>query len=247
MADYNTIRRPATTASRAAVYDEGLRAYMNKVYSLMTAGMAVSAAVAWGFAEMAGGPGAWTEFGRVIYQSPVRWVIMFLPLLMVFAFGAALNRLSTQGATLMFYAFAAAMGASLSSIFLRYTDASIVTTFLATAGGFAALSLYGYTTKRDLTAMGRFLIIGLVGLIIAMIVNIFVGSGAVAFAISTIGVLIFAGLTAYDTQRIKNTYLELAASNSDFIGKSAIMGALTLYLDFLNLFTFLLSFMGQQE
>lgn len=247
MADYNTIRRPATTAPRAAVYDEGLRAYMNKVYSLMTAGMAVSAAVAWGFAEMAGGPGAWTEFGRVIYQSPVRWVIMLLPLLMVFAFGAALNRLSTQGATLMFYAFAAAMGASLSSIFLRYTDASIVTTFLATAGGFAALSLYGYTTKRDLTAMGRFLIIGLVGLIIAMIVNMFVGSGAVAFAISTIGVLIFAGLTAYDTQRIKNTYLELAASNSDFIGKSAIMGALTLYLDFLNLFTFLLSFMGQQE
>ena len=231
MADYNTIRRPATTAPRAAVYDEGLRAYMNKVYSLMTAGMAVSAAVAWGFAEMAGGPGAWTEFGRVIYQSPVRWVIMFLPLLMVFAFGAALNRLSTQGATLMFYAFAAAMGASLSSIFLRYTDASIVTTFLATAGGFAALSLYGYTTKRDLTAMGRFLIIGLVGLLIAMIVNMFVGSGAVAFAISTIGVLIFAGLTAYDTQRIKNTYLELAASNSDFIGKSAIMGALTLYLD----------------
>ena len=247
MADYNTIRRPATTATRAAVYDEGLRAYMNRVYGLMTAGMAVSAAVAWGFAEMAGGPGAWTEFGRVIYQSPVRWVIMFLPLLMVFAFGAALNRLSTQGATLMFYAFAAAMGASLSSIFLRYTDASIVTTFLATAGGFAALSLYGYTTKRDLTAMGRFLIIGLVGLIIAMIVNMFVGSGAVAFAISTIGVLIFAGLTAYDTQRIKNTYLELAASNSDFIGKSAIMGALTLYLDFLNLFTFLLSFMGQQE
>ena len=247
MADYNTIRRPATTATRAAVYDEGLRAYMNRVYGLMTAGMAVSAAVAWGFAEMAGGPGAWTEFGRVIYQSPVRWVIMFLPLLMVFAFGAALNRLSTQGATLMFYAFAAAMGASLSSIFLRYTDASIVTTFLATAGGFAALSLYGYTTKRDLSAMGRFLMIGLVGLIIAMLVNMFVGSGAVAFAISTVGVLIFAGLTAYDTQNIKNTYLELANSGSDFLGKSAIMGALTLYLDFLNLFTFLLSFTGQQE
>lgn len=247
MADYNTIRRPATTATRAAVYDEGLRAYMNRVYGLMTAGMVVSAAVAWGFAEMAGGPGAWTEFGRVIYQSPVRWVIMFLPLIMVFAFGAALNRLSTQGATLMFYAFAAAMGASLSSIFLRYTDASIVTTFLATAGGFAALSLYGYTTKRDLSAMGRFLMIGLVGLIIAMLVNMFVGSGAVAFAISTVGVLIFAGLTAYDTQNIKNTYLELANSGSDFLGKSAIMGALTLYLDFLNLFTFLLNFTGQQE
>ena len=190
---------------------------------------------------------AWTEFGRVVYTTPLRWVIMFLPLIMVFAFGAALNRLSTQGATLMFYAFAAAMGASLSSIFLRYTDASIVTTFLATAGGFAALSLYGYTTKRDLSAMGRFLMIGLVGLIIAMLVNMFVGSGAVAFAISTVGVLIFAGLTAYDTQNIKNTYLELANSGSDFLGKSAIMGALTLYLDFLNLFTFLLNFTGQQE
>lgn len=247
MADYNTIRRPAETAQRAAVYDEGLRAYMNRVYGLMTAGMAVSAAVAYGFAELAGGPGAWTEFGRIIYTTPVRWVLMLLPLIMVFAFGAAVNRLSTQGVTTMFYAFAAAMGASLSTIFLRYTDASIVTTFLATAGGFAALSLYGYTTKRDLSAMGRFLMIGLVGLIIAMIVNIFVGSGAVAFAISVIGVLIFAGLTAYDTQNIKNTYLALAESDSDFLGKVAIMGALTLYLDFLNLFTFLLSFMGQQE
>ena len=247
MADYNTIRRPATTATRAAVYDEGLRAYMNKVYGLMTVGMGVSAAVAWGFAEMAGGPGAWTEFGRTIYQTPVRWVIMFLPLIMVFAFGAALRRLSVQGATLMFYAFAAAMGASLSSIFLRYTDTSIVTTFLATAGGFAALSLYGYTTKRDLSGMGRFLMIGLVGIIIAMLVNMFVGSSAVAFAISVIGVLLFAGLTVYDTQNIKNTYLELASSGDEFLGKAAIMGALTLYLDFLNLFTFLLNFTGQQE
>lgn len=247
MADYNTIRRPAETAQRAAVYDEGLRAYMNRVYGLMTAGMAVSAFVAYTFAAMAGEPGAWTDFGRMVYTTPVRWVLMLLPLGLVFAFGAAINRLSTQGATLMFYGFAAAMGASLSTIFLRYTDASIVTTFLATAGGFAALSLYGYTTKRDLSAMGRFLMIGLVGLIIAMIVNIFVGSGAVAFAISVLGILIFAGLTAYDTQNIKNTYLELAGSDSEFLGKTAIMGALTLYLDFLNMFQFLLSFMGQQE
>ena len=156
MADYNTIRRPATTANRAAVYDEGLRAYMNKVYGLMTVGMLVTAVVAWGFAQMAGGPGAWTEFGRVIYTTPVRWVIMLLPLVMVFAFGAAISRLSTQGATLLFYAFAAAMGASLSSIFLRYTGSSIALTFVATAAGFAGLSLYGYTTKRDLTGMGNF-------------------------------------------------------------------------------------------
>ena len=247
MVDYNTIRRPATTANRAAVYDEGLRAYMNKVYGLMTVGMLVTAVVAWSFAQMAGGPGAWTEFGRVIYTTPVRWVVMLLPLVMVFAFGAALNRLSTQAATLLFYAFAAAMGASVSSIFLRYTGSSIALTFVATAAGFAGLSLYGYTTKRDLTAMGRFLMIGLIGLIVAMLVNLFVGSSAVNFAISVIGVLIFAGLTAYDTQNIKNTYLQMQGSGADFLGKSAIMGALKLYLDFLNLFMFLLSFMGNRE
>ena len=247
MTDFNTIRRPATTAQRAAVYDEGLRAYMNKVYGLMTAGMLVTAVVAWSFAQMAGGPGEWTEFGRVVYTTPLRWVILFLPLVMVFAFGAALQRLSTQAATMLFYAFSAVMGASISSIFLRYTGSSIAMTFVATAAGFAALSLYGYTTGRDLSAMGRFMMIGLVGLIVAMIINIFVGSGLVQLAISAIGVLIFAGLTAYDTQNIKNTYIELANSDPDFLGKSAIMGALTLYLDFLNLFQFLLSFMGQQE
>ena len=137
MADYNTIRRPATTAQGAAVYDEGLMAYMNRVYGIMTVGMLVTAVVAWGFAQMAGGPGAWTEFGRVIYTTPVRWVIMLLPLVMVFAFGAAMRRLSVQGATLLFYAFAAAMGASISSIFLRYTGSSIALTFVATAAGFA--------------------------------------------------------------------------------------------------------------
>lgn len=247
MADYNTIRRPATTAHGAAVFDEGLMAYMNRVYGIMTVGMLVTAVVAWGFAQLAGGPGAWTEFGRVVYTSPLRWVLMFLPLVMIFAFGPAMRRLSVQGATVMFYVFAAAMGASISSIFLRYTGSSIALTFVATAAGFAALSLYGYTTKRDLSAMGRFLMIGLVGLIIAMIVNLFLGSGAVQFAISTIGVLIFAGLTAWDTQNIKNTYLELANSDADFLGKSAIMGALTLYLDFLNLFLFLLNFMGQSN
>ena len=173
---------------------------------------------------------------------------VLMGLLMVFAFGAALNRLSTQGATLMFYAFAAAMGASLSSIFLRYTGSSIALTFVATAAGFAGLSLYGYTTKRDLTAMGRFLMIGLIGLIVAMLVNLFVGSSAVNFAISVIGVLIFAGLTAYDTQNIKNTYLQLrAAEGQEFVGKAAILGALSLYLNFINMFMMLLQLFGQRN
>ncbi|MBV0893018.1 Bax inhibitor-1/YccA family protein [Paracoccus sp. Z118] len=248
MADYNAFPRSGTAAARSAAIDEGLRSYMNKVYSLMSIGMLVTAVTAFGLNQLAiGADGTATELGRAIYFSPLKWVLMFLPLVMVFAFGAALNRLSTSGATLLFYAFSAAMGASLSWIFIAYTNMSIVQTFVATAAGFAGLSIYGYTTKRDLTAMGRFLMMGLIGLIIASIINIFMGSGAMQFAISTLGVLIFAGLTAYDTQRIKNTYLELAGSDSEFLGKTAIMGALTLYLDFLNLFLFLLSFMGQRE
>ncbi|WP_136650489.1 Bax inhibitor-1/YccA family protein [Paracoccus aeridis] len=247
MAEYNAIPR-AGTAPRSAAFDEGLRTYMNKVYSLMGIGMLVTAGTAWGLSTLAIGPdGTATALGQAIYYSPLKWVIMFLPLVMVFAFGAAINRLSTAGATLLFYAFAAAMGASLSWIFLAYTGISIVQTFVATAAGFAGLSIYGYTTKRDLSGMGRFLMMGLIGLIVASIINIFLRSGGVQFAISTLGVLIFAGLTAYDTQRIKNTYLELANSDRDFLGKSAIMGALTLYLDFLNLFLFLLQFMGNRE
>ncbi|WP_112874492.1 Bax inhibitor-1/YccA family protein [Paracoccus endophyticus] len=248
MADFNTMRRTATAAGQGAVYDEGLRAYMNKVYGLMTTGMLVTGATAWGLGQAMVGPGnQLTAFGQTMLQTPLKWVIMFLPLVMVFAFGAALRRLSVQGATTLFYAFAMAMGASLSWIFLRYTGVSIATTFVATAAGFAALSLFGYTTTRDLSAMGRFLMMGLIGLLVLMIVNIFVQSPGVQFAISAAGVLIFSGLTAYDTQNIKNTYLELANSDSDFLGKSAIMGALTLYLDFLNLFMFLLNFMGQRE
>lgn len=247
MADFNAFPRTAT-AARGAVYDEGLRSYMNKVYSLMGIGMLVTAATAFGLSELAiGADGNATQIGQAIYYSPLKWVLMFLPLIMVFGFGAAINRMSTQTATLVFYAFSAAMGASLSWIFLAYTNISIVQTFVATAAGFAGLSLYGYTTKRDLTGMGRFLMMGVIGLIVAMILNIFLKSSGVQFAISTLGVLIFAGLTAYDTQKIKNTYLELAGSNSDFLGKSAIMGALTLYLDFLNMFMFLLQFMGNRN
>ena len=248
MADYNTYRTAQSVGARTAAIDEGLRAYMNKVYGLMAVGMGVTAVAAYGVSTAAvDASGQLTQLGYAIYASPLKWVIMFAPLLMVFAFGAALNRLSTQAATIMFYAFAALMGLSISSIFLVYTDMSIVQTFVVTAVAFAGLSLWGYTTKKNLSGWGTFLIMGVIGLIVASIVNIFLQSSAMQFAISVLGVLIFAGLTAYDTQRIKNTYLELAGSDRDFIGKTAIMGALSLYLNFLNLFMFLLSFMGNRE
>lgn len=248
MADYNTYRTAQGVGTRRAVVDEGLRAYMNKVYGLMAVGMGVTAVAAYGISAAAVTPdGQLTGLGAAIYTSPLRWVIMFAPLLMVFAFGAAINRLSVSAATGIFYAFAALMGLSISSIFLVYTGVSIVQTFLVTAIAFAGLSLWGYTTKKDISGWGSFLIMGLIGLIVASIVNIFMQSPAMQFAISVIGVLIFAGLTAYDTQNIKNTYLQMAGSDSDFIGKSAIMGALRLYLDFLNLFMFLLQFMGNRE
>ncbi|MFN3277299.1 MAG: Bax inhibitor-1/YccA family protein [Paracoccus hibiscisoli] len=252
MADYNTYRTAQGVGTRQAVIDEGLRAYMNKVYGLMAVGMGVTAVAAYGISTAAvtvaaDGSRALTPLGSAIYDSPLKWVIMFAPLLMVFAFGAAINRLSVSAATGVFYAFAALMGLSISSIFLVYTGVSIVQTFLVTAIAFASLSLWGYTTKKDLSGWGTFLLMGLIGLIVASIVNIFIASSAMQFAISVIGVLIFAGLTAYDTQNIKNTYLQMSGSDADFIGKSAIMGALRLYLDFLNLFMFLLQFMGNRE
>jgi hypothetical protein len=173
---------------------------------------------------------------------------MFAPLVMVFAFSAMINRLSQSAAQLFFYAYAALMGVSLSSIFLIYTGTSIAQTFVITAIAFAGLSLYGYTTKRDLSGMGTFLMMGLIGLLVAMVVNIFLASSALAFAISAIGVLIFAGLTAYDTQSIKTEYIAHAQhGDQEWLGKAAIMGALRLYLDFINMFLFLLSFLGNRE
>jgi uncharacterized protein len=175
-------------------------------------------------------------------------VVMFAPLIMVFVFGAMINRLSVAAAQLFFYAFAAAMGLSISFIFVVYSGISITQTFLVTAAAFAGLSLYGYTTKRDLSAMGSFLVMGLIGLIIASIVNIFLASSALQFAISAIGVLIFAGLTAWDTQKIKTEYIAHAQhGDQEWLGKAAIMGALNLYMDFINLFMFMLRFMGNRE
>ena len=247
MADYQTIRAGAGT--RTAQVDEGLKAHMNKVYGTMSVGMIITAFAGWAISGLAvNDAGQLTQLGTALYASPLKWLIMFAPLIMVFAFGAAINRISAAGAQLFFYTFATLMGLSLSSIFLVYTGVSIAHTFLVTAVAFAGLSLWGYTTKRDISGWGSFLIMGVIGLIVASIVNIFLGSPAIAFAVSALGVLIFAGLTAYDTQKIKTDYIQHAqAMDQEWLAKSAIMGALNLYLDFINLFMFLLSFMGQRE
>jgi FtsH-binding integral membrane protein len=240
MADYQTIRTIGAGA-RTAEIDVGLRAHMNKVYGLMSVGMLLTAAVAWGV-------GTNETLVAAIFGTPLKWVVMFAPLVAVFAFGAVINRLSVAAAQLFFYAYAALMGLSISFIFAVYTGTSIAQTFLVTSIAFAGLSLYGYTTKRDLSGMGTFLMMGLIGLVVASIVNIFLASSALAFAVSVIGVLIFAGLTAYDTQSIKNEYIEHAQHGDEaWMGKSAIMGALRLYLDFINMFMFLLQFLGNRE
>ncbi len=239
MADYETIRGVA--AGNTAAIDEGLKAHMNKVYGTMSVGLQLTGAAAWAVGNN-------EVMMQTLFTGIRRYIIMFAPLLMVFAFGAMINKLSAAGAQLFFYAFAAVMGVSISYIFVVFTDFSIVQTFLITAISFAGLSLYGYTTKRDISGWGSFLIMGLIGLVVAMVVNIFLQSPAIMFAISIMGVLIFAGLTAYDTQKIKSTYLEMAHSgDQEWLAKSAIMGALNLYLDFVNLFMFLLQFLGNRE
>ena len=240
MADYNTIRAGRVGAGAVRI-DEGLKAHMNKVYGLMSVGLAVTGLVAYFV-------GSNEALLASIFGTPLKWVVMFAPLAVVFAFGAMIGKMSAATAQMVFFGFAALMGLSISYIFAVYTGVSIAQTFLITAIAFAGLSLYGYTTKRDLSAMGAFLVMGLIGLIVASVVNIFLASSAMAFAISVIGVLIFAGLTAFDTQRIKNDYIEHAQmGDADWLAKSAILGALTLYLDFLNLFMFLLQFLGNRE
>jgi uncharacterized protein len=240
MADYQTINAGRAGAGYAAI-DEGLRTHMNKVYGLMSVGMLLTGLVAWAV-------GTNEQMLQAIFTTPLKWVVMFAPLAVVFAFGAMLPRMSAATAQLVFYVYAALVGLSLSFIFAVFTGVSITQTFLVTAIAFAGLSLYGYTTKKDLSGMGTFLMMGLIGLIVASIVNIFLASSAVAFAISVIGVLIFAGLTAYDTQSIKNTYIAHAQmGDQEWLQKSAIMGALNLYLDFINMFMFLLQFMGDRR
>ncbi len=258
MADVNTIRTAAGT--RAAAIDEGLRAHMGKVYGTMSVGMLITFAAAWaisglavttdpsGAAAQIGTDKYLTDIGYALYASPLKWVVMFAPLAFVFGFSAMINKMSAATAQTVFYAFAAVMGISISSIFLVYTGFSIVQVFLITSIAFAGLSLWGYTTKKDISAWGSFLIMGVIGLIIASIVSIFLASSALMFAISAIGVLIFAGLTAYDTQKIKTEYLAHAHhGDTEWLGKAAIMGALSLYLDFINMFMMLLQLFGNRE
>jgi len=239
MAEFDTIRTAA--GSRAAQIDEGLRAHMNKVYGTMSVGMLLTFLTAWAVGNNA-------SMMEVLFTGMTRYIVMFAPLIMVFAFGAMINKLSSAAAQLFFYAFAAVMGVSISYIFIIFTDFSIAQVFLTTAIAFAGLSLWGYTTKKDISGWGSFLIMGLIGIIVAMVINIFLQSPAIMFAISILGVLIFAGLTAYDTQKIKTTYLEHAHhGDSEWLAKAAIMGALNLYLDFINMFMFLLHLLGNRE
>ena len=246
MADYSTIR--ATTAgAQAARIDEGLRAHMNKVYGTMSVGLLVTFAVAW---AVGSSPALLSVFRDPATLQPniLGWIAMFAPLVFVFVIGGAINRVSAAGLQGLFYVFSALMGLSIAWIFAAFTGVSIAQTFLATAIAFGAMSLYGYTTKRDLGPLGAFLMIGVIGLIVVSIINIFVQSGGLAFAISSIGVLIFAGLTAYDTQRIKTDYVQHATyGDAEWLGKSAILGALNLYMNFINIFMFLLQFLGNRE
>lgn len=226
-------------SSSAAARDAGLRSYMLSVYNYMASGVLLTGVVAMLFAN--------SDAGRAIMTSGglPRLAIIFAPLLFVMFLSFRIQKMSTAAAQMTFWAFAAVMGLSMSTIFLVYTGTSIAQTFFATAAAFLGLSLFGYTTKKDLSGMGTFLIMGVVGLLVAMILNIFLKSTVFGLAISAIGVLIFAGLTAYDTQKIKNTYAMVAGS--DMMGKAVIMGALTLYLDFINMFQFLLAFGGSRD
>ena len=244
MADFNNYqnRMAQTRAQTGAMIDEGLRAYMLKVYNLMALALVITGVAAFATFTLATTNPA---FAQLLYASPLRWVVMLAPLGLVFFLSFRIQNTSVSAAQMTFWVYAALMGLSLSSIFVIYTGQSVVQTFFVTAASFGALSLYGYTTKKDLSGMGSFLIMGLFGLIIASVVNIFLQSSAMGFAISAIGVLIFAGLTAYDTQKIKEMYFD--GDEVAVAGRKAIMGALTLYLDFINLFMFLLQFLGNRD
>ena len=247
MAEWNDPRTTAVNTATTvgvprAARDAGLRSYMLSVYNYMASGVLLTGIIALLFAPYA---------GRVLLSasgrgmSPLGWLITLSPLGIVFAMSFGMSRMRTGTLQLLFWAFAALMGLSMSTLFLAYTGVSIAQTFFATAAAYGGLSLWGYTTKRDLSGFGTFLIMGVVGILVAMLVNMFLRSSAMALAISAIGVLLFAGLTAYDTQRIKSLYFYV--QGTEMAGKTVIMGALQLYLDFINMFQFLLTFMGDRR
>lgn len=243
MANWPDPRSPATgfggapTQASEAAFDAGLRSYMLSIYNYMASGVLVTGIVALLFAN--------SGLAEQVLATPLRWLIMLAPLAFVMVLSFGINKLQTSTAQALYWAFAVVMGLSMSSIFLVFTGASIAQTFFATAAAFVGLSLYGYTTKRDLSGFGTFLIMGVIGILVAMVLNIFLQSTALQLVISILGVLIFAGLTAYDTQRLKSMYFQIAGT--DMMGKAVIMGALSLYLDFVNMFTFLLNFLGNRE
>jgi FtsH-binding integral membrane protein len=226
-------------AATGADYDLGLRKYMLSVYNYMASGLALTGVVAW--------LGADSGVYASLRHSPLLFVIMLAPIALVWFLSARIYQMRFATAQLTFWAFSALMGLSLSSVFLVYTGASIAETFFIAASTFLALSLYGYTTRTNLAPMGAFMFMGLIGILLASLVNWFIGSSALQFAISVIGVLVFAGLTAWDTQRVKQLYDVSVGNGGDAVARTALMGALTLYLDFINLFLFMLQFFGQRR
>ena len=227
----------ATVGVPTVARDAGLRSYMLKVYNYMASGVLLTGIISLLFFN--------SGYAEQVMATPLKWLIILAPLGFVMVMSFGMHRLSTATLQTLFWAFAGAMGLSMSTIFMVYTGVSIAQTFFAVSAGFLGLSLFGYTTKKDLSGFGTFLIMGVVGLLVAMLINLFLQSPAMQLAISAIGVLLFAGLTAYDTQKIKSMYDQVAGT--DMMGKVVIMGALNLYLDFINMFTFLLSFMGDRR
>jgi len=255
MSDFDRNIATARAGYRPEVaIDAGLRAYMIRVYNYMTAGVALTGLVAWFAFQAAGGDSiavagnsisGLTDFGRAIFSGPLMWILVLAPLGLVMVMSFGINRLSPAAALTLFFVYAGLLGLSLATIFVAYTGASIARVFFISAATFGAMSLYGYTTQRDLTGFGSFLFMGLIGIVIASLVNIFLHSSGLSWVISVVGVLVFVGLTAYDTQNIKEMYDPM--DDGTIAGRKAVMGALRLYLDFINLFLMLLRLFGDRR
>ena len=255
MSDFDRNIATARAGYRPEVaIDAGLRAYMIRVYNYMTAGVALTGLVAWFAFQAAGGDSiavagnsisGLTDFGRAIFSGPLMWILVLAPLGLVMVMSFGINRLSPATALTLFFVYAGLLGLSLATIFVAYTGASIARVFFISAATFGAMSLYGYTTQRDLTGFGSFLFMGLIGIVIASLVNIFLHSSGLSWVISVVGVLVFVGLTAYDTQNIKEMYSPM--DDGTVAGRKAVMGALRLYLDFINLFLMLLRLFGDRR